>query len=136
MSLEEAREQLRRKSLELLDAPVGKVAALTIQVQRLRVTCAILREVETGVTDANTYKEMTLLNKLVTGKDLESEATKEQQAEDEAAATARLEERGIAADSAQRITRVLQSVMGARDVGPRPIDDDKDRDESADDPGK
>lgn len=128
LTLEEARELLKNKSLELLECPVGKVAALTIQIQRLRVLVIILREVETGVSDANTYKEMTLLNKLLTGKDLESEASKEQQVEEEQKATARLEARGIAPESAQRITRILQSVMGATHVEfkPDPTADDGD----------
>jgi len=145
-SLEDAQELLRLKSLELLDAPVGRLPALNIQVQRLRVLVILLREVETGVSDSNTYREMALLSKLATGTDFESEASKEQQVEEEAKATERLMARGIQPEAAQRISRVLQSVIGAKEMGftpkvitgpsPASFKLDDDDDELDDDPGK
>lgn len=88
------------------------VAELQMEIQRLRVVHMVLREVESSVFDPNTYKEMNLLNRMFTGRDLETEADKKDSAEKEAAASDKLQKLGADAGQAQRIARVLNSVMG------------------------
>lgn len=108
-SLQDASNLLRTKALELLGAGPARVSQLNVDIQKLRIICMVLREVELGVSDPNTYKELSLMNKMLTGKDLEVEDR--QTAEDEAQATAALESRGIKADSAARMMRALTSIM-------------------------
>lgn len=109
-TLQDASDLLRAKALELLDAGPARVSQLNIDIQKLRVLCMVLREVELGVSDPNTYKELNLLNKMLTGKDMEADENR-QTAEEEASATAALESRGIKAESASRMMRALTSIM-------------------------
>jgi len=68
LTLEQARELLRHKTVALLKADPVTISGLTREIQTLRVICQMLQEIEVGVTDPNTYREMSLLNRMVTGR--------------------------------------------------------------------
>lgn len=110
LDLEHAQQLLQQKTVALLKAEADTITGLTREIQKLRVICQMLREIETGTTDPNTYREMSLLNRMVAGHDLEAEAEKAKLQSDQGLVE-RLEGRGIRPDSALRIARVLQSVM-------------------------
>lgn len=134
LTLADAQAMLRQKAQELVTAPMEKVSGLNMELQRLRVLCVLMREAETGVLDPNSYKEMALLNRMVAGTDLESEADKQKRAEQEEAATATLEKRGVKPDSARRILRVLTSVLSKDANHDNPLDDTEPPDDEQADP--
>lgn len=117
LTLDDAVEKLRLKVSELVTAGPARVSGLNVEIQKLRIICMVLREIEMGVSDPNTYKELSLMNRMLTGKDLEAEAERQQTGIEETAATAALENRGIKAESASRILRALTSVLAAHDKG-------------------
>ena len=131
----EVESQLRERINELLTAEPSKLPALTIEVQRLRVAVLLLREMENQITDQNTYREVALLNRLLSGKDIESEAEKKKSMEDADKAARVLEAQGISPESAHRMAKALASVLpagtGGTEHGTRLIPDD---DLNADEP--
>lgn len=117
LTLPEAQELLRKKSVALLDAPKSKIAGMVLEIQRLRVLCILLSEATTGRPDPNTYKELTLLGKMTSGREEGFET--EESAETDAATRTLMTERGVSPASAQRLLRVLESVMAVKHDGPR-----------------
>jgi len=109
--LEEAKAKLAVLTNELLTAQPARLPGLTIEIQRLRVACMLLREVENNIADSNTYREVALLNRLLTGRDIESEAEKKKSVEDAEKAARVLGARGVTPASAHRILKILNSVM-------------------------
>lgn len=117
LTLPEAQELLRKKSVALLDAPKSKIAGMVLEIQRLRVLCILLSEATTGRPDQNTYKELTLLGKMTSGK--EEGFDDEESADADEASRDLMTERGVSPASAQRLLRVLESVMAVKHDGPR-----------------
>lgn len=118
LTLAEATELLRAKVLELLPAPPAAIPALNVEILKLRIICMVLREVELNILDPSASKEFALMNKMLTGKDLDAEAERKQTIEEEQAASTVLAARGIKAESATRILRALTSIMSAREEQP------------------
>lgn len=132
ITLEEAQEMLRGKTNELLSCPPDKTFfKLTIDVQRLRVACSLLREIETGVAEPNTYREMSLLNRLVSGATFESDDEKAEEDARIKVAEDVLTARGLTPDAAGRILKVLQSAAKGEKREP---DDFGGEDEADNDP--
>jgi hypothetical protein len=103
---------LNEKVRELLAATPETIQTLTLDIQKLRVAVSILREQGPGgETDPSIYKDMALLNRLISGQDLESTAQKQAQEKAIADAAGRLEQKGISPASAGRILKVLSAVM-------------------------
>lgn len=123
LSLEQAQDMLRAKAIEYVDASPARVSTLNVEIQKLRIICMVLREVELGVSDPNTYKELNLMNKMLTGKDIEGDADRQQTEQEEAEATAALEKRGLKAESAGRILRALTAILD-KSIPDEPTDDE------------
>jgi hypothetical protein len=102
---------LKAKLKELLHAEPSKIPGLTLELQRLRVAAMMITEMDEGVADPATYKELNLLNRMITNADLEGDAARVESEADIASATKLLTERGISRQSAQRITRVLTAAQ-------------------------
>ena len=134
-TVEEVTQRIKEKTGELLSAPPQHIPALTLELQKLRIAAMVLRETENGVSDPNTYKELTLLNRLMTGRDLETEAERQAAAAETDEAEKVLERKGISPESARRILRVL-SVIAPPSTGlsdeepPEPDDEPSSPDES------
>ncbi len=111
LTLAEAKRLLADKVQELVHAEPGRIPALTIEVQQYRVAVMLLREIENEITDQNTYREVALLNRLLTGRDIESEAAKKKSVEDGERAARVLEAKGISPESAHRMMKALSSVL-------------------------
>jgi hypothetical protein len=79
-------------------------------LQRARVTKLCLKEIVTDLADPTTYREMTLLNRLITGHDPEEEAAKRMDAEAELAAQGRLDAIGVDPESAGDLVRALNAL--------------------------
>jgi hypothetical protein len=114
LSLDEAKAELNKLSRELRTADAKRVKPLALQIQRLRVTILLLQEAHSGIADPSTYRELSLLAKMVEDKGLDDMT--EQDARDAAQQVAsereaRLASRGGDIASANRIVRLLQSVM-------------------------
>lgn len=115
LSLDDAKKLLQQKAQELLDADAKSLPRLTKEIQRLRVVLQILNEADTGESDPQVHKELSLLNKLITGKGLEGlEGDDEtEKRERHQKAEELLADRGVDPTQAGRFLRVLQAVMGA-----------------------
>lgn len=118
-------EAIERRILQLsVDAETAEdkeIPRLMRELQRARVAKLCLKEIVTDLADPTTYREMTLLNKLITGVDPEEEAAKRMQLEEELAAEDRLSKVGVdpeRADGLVRALNALSSLMNRNDDGP------------------
>lgn len=114
LSLEEAKGELNKLCRELRTADAKRVKPLALQIQRLRVTILLLQEAHSGIADPSTYRELNLLAKMVEDKGLDDMTEQEARDAAQQVATereARLAARGGDIASANRIVRLLQSVM-------------------------
>jgi hypothetical protein len=115
LSAADAKKLLQQRAQELLDADAKSLPRLTKEIQRLRVVLQILNEADTGESDPQVHKELSLLNKLITGKGLDGlegddEAEKRERQQE---AEKLLADRGVDPAQAGRFMRILQAVMGA-----------------------
>jgi hypothetical protein len=106
------KQHIQAKSSELLLAEPGQLQTLTQELQRLRVAMLMLREIVEDVADPTTYRELNLLNKMITGHDPSEEALRKEQAQGEQDAVERLANVGLTRESAGGMVRVLQSLQG------------------------
>jgi len=115
LSAKDAKALLQKKAQELLDADAKSLPRLTKEIQRLRVVLQILNEADTGESDPQVHKELSLLNKLITGKGLEGlEGDDEvERRERHQKAEELLADRGVDPAQAGRFMRILTAVMGA-----------------------
>ena len=121
----EAKTSVQRLTGELAAANADQIPELLQRIQRARVVWLLLSEIEAGTADPQTLKELSSLNKMLTGKDLgnpESESDKDRLAR----TTEMLAARGVSAEGVPQILRVLESVMsdGIRPHQPPPTDPD------------
>lgn len=130
-SLQEVLDLLKSKAKELLFCTAQRVPALQQEIQKLRIVAALYREMmPNALPDRDLYKEMNLLNRMMTGKDLEVEAERRQAEEDADRATERLKKNyGLNPQSANRIARAITAVVGGKNDGidesePQPIKPD------------
>jgi hypothetical protein len=129
-SLNDVKSLLKQKSKELLFAQPAKISFLQQEIQKLRVVYRIYREIEDNIVDDDLYKEMNLLNRMTTGKDLEGDAERrDADLAIERAATTLREKHGLELGSANRIARIIGTVAGRRDIvgelsgdEPEPVD--------------
>lgn len=116
-TLQEVQELLKTKAKELLFCQPQNISTLTQEIQRLRIVAALFSEIENRLQDPNLYKEMNLLNRMTTGKDLESEQIRRRADEEIEAAREKLERHyGVSPDSANRIARAIATVAGRNDI--------------------
>lgn len=125
LSAADAKKLLQQKAQELLDADAKSLPRLTKEIQRLRVVLQILNEADTGESDPQVHKELSLLNKLITGKGLEGlEGDDEtEKRERHQKAEELLADRGVDPAQAGRFMRILTAVMGAGGVNSGPDDE-------------
>lgn len=131
LTLAGAQQRLQAKVQELANADRKTLANLTIEIQQLRVVCMLLAEAEAGnrTFDPNTYREMSMLNRmLATGSGDADDpdamgALDDLRLEEEAAQ--RLAKRGITPDGAARLARVLGAAISRADAKSAPPDDDE-----------
>lgn len=127
----EARQKLAAKTQELLSTPADKLPYLVIEIQKLRVLCMLLAEAEEGgKSDPNTYREMSMLNRMLAagpGED-EGAAGDDLIAEEEAAT--RLAKRGVSREAIPGMLRILTAMSGRGPKAEPPKDDDEEGDES------
>lgn len=98
---------LAEKLRTAADADIPK---LNREVQRARVAMMVLREITTDLADPTTYRELTLLNKLVAQVEGDLEETVELEAQK---ATDRMAEIGVSPTQAEGLVRVLNALMSA-----------------------
>jgi hypothetical protein len=131
-SLDDVLKLLKMKAQELLFAQPNRVSALQQEIQKLRIVASLFREIEGNVSDADLYKEMNLLNRMMVGRDLDTEADRRKAEEHIIRTSQKLKDNhGMSPASAHRIAKVLGSVVGGNfdepgDV-PEPIDFEPDR---------
>ena len=106
----EVKQQIQQRSTEMLMAEPAQVPQLAQELQRLRVAMLMLREIVEDVADPNAYRELSLLNKMMTGHDPEQDALRREQEEAESEATERLSRVGLTAERASSMVRVLESL--------------------------
>jgi alanyl-tRNA synthetase len=128
---DQVQQLLKKKACELLLAQPQQVPELQQEIQKLRIVHSIFKEIENDFNDPNLYKEMNLLNRMMVGKDLESEAQKQKSTrEQEEAATKLKDSYGMSPEAASRVARVIASIVGGSQMEdlddepepPKPID--------------
>ena len=110
--LQAVKQRIQEKSVALLSAEPAQLPTLTQELQRLRVAMLMLREIVEDVADPTTYRELSLLNKMITGHDVEQEALRKEQVLGEQEAVDRIAKVGLSPESAGSMVRVLQSLQG------------------------
>lgn len=112
LELEDIKRIIKTETQKMLRASGAQLTAIVRKLQRLRVAKMLLTEVE-GPTDPALNRELQLLNKLMAAEGADGD---DGNAQDEAAARERvkqlLRDRGGSPQAAERIARVLSSVMG------------------------
>lgn len=109
MTAVEAKTIVQQLTGELAAATTENIPGLLQRIQRARVVWLLLNEVNEGVADPQTLKELNSLNKMLTGKDLGNPDPDEN---DRLAKTSELlASRGVSAEGVPQILRVLESVM-------------------------
>jgi hypothetical protein len=106
----EVKQQIQQRSTEMLLAEPSQVPQLAQELQRLRVAMLMLREIVEDVADPNAYRELSLLNKMMTGHDPEQDALRREQETAEAEASERLSRVGLTVERAGSMVRVLESL--------------------------
>lgn len=69
-----------------------------------------LREIAMDLADPTTYRELTLLNRMLTGHDPEEDAARQAQADEEEAGRQRLEDIGLEPESAGSMVKALSAL--------------------------
>lgn len=104
------RERLKGMATELLTAPPARVKQLGLEIQRTRVAMELLNEADTGQSNPDTYKELSMLNRMLAGEqDLDPTGDEVAQAEAEALLRAHT----ISPETAARIMRVFDSLSAS-----------------------
>lgn len=139
LTLEQAQQKLNSKVQALLSADPKTLPNLVVEIQTLRVVCMLLAETKEGNTvfDANTYREMAMLNRMIgkggTGLEDDDPNGALEDIKLEADAEARLAKRGITRDGAARLARVLGAAISRAgapaNTVPAPPEDDDEGDE-------
>jgi hypothetical protein len=109
------KQQIQLKSAELLEAEPAQMQHLTQELQRLRVAMLMLREIVEDVADPTTYRELSLLNKMITGHDPEQEALRREQQQGQQEAEERIARVGLTPAGAGSMVRVIQSLQAVMD---------------------
>jgi hypothetical protein len=118
--LKEVNLQIEHLVGDLLTADEKDIPKLTRQGQRLRVASLLLREIVMDLADPTTYRELTLLNKLLTGHDPEEEAAKEDAELEAAEVEARLAGVGVNPAAAGDLVRALNALRAVTEAHDRP----------------
>jgi len=106
----EVKQSIQEKSASMLTAEPKEVPLLAQELQRLRVSMLMLREIVEDIADPNTYREISLLNKMMTGLDPEEDAKRREQQQGEMDAQERMTDAGLDPERAGSIVRVLESL--------------------------
>lgn len=110
LDLQRVQQDLRVLAEKLRTAADADIPKLNREVQRARVAMMVLREITTDLADPTTYRELTLLNKLVAQVEGDLEETVELEAQK---ATDRMAEIGVSPTQAEGLVRVLNALMSA-----------------------
>lgn len=105
--LREVNQQILQVVGELSSCDEKDIPKVTRRAQRLRVMSLMLREISTDLADPTTYRELSLLNKLVAGGEVSEEETN---VLEEEAQRARLSDAGLDPDSASDMVRALRAL--------------------------
>lgn len=108
--LMDVKRTIQDRSAEMLVAEPSHVPRLAQELQRLRVAMLMMREIVEDVADPNAYRELTLLNKMMTGHDPEQEALRKEQILAEEEATERMARVGLTPEGASRMVRALDAL--------------------------
>lgn len=127
LTLAEARQQLAAKAQALPSVPQKDLANFLIDTQKLRVLCMLLAEAEEGKSDPNTYREMSMLNRLLAAGPTDDPSTGEDLLAEQAAGE-RLAKRGVSKESIPQIVRVLSAISSRMPSKPL-LDEDDEGDE-------
>jgi hypothetical protein len=106
--------KLKELATELLTASPARTKALKLEIQRVRCAAALFNEADTGESDPETYKELSLLTRMLADEDDLDEPTGDDVRHAEAEAL--LAERGINPDAARRMARLFESLSAAEDT--------------------
>jgi len=126
LTLAEARVRLAAKTQALPSAAPKELPNLIVEIQKLRVVCMLLMEAEDGgKPDANTYREMSMLNRMLAiSGPTDDEGIGDDLVAEEAAAE-RLLKRGVSRESIPQMVRILSAMSGRLPVPNAPDDDDE-----------
>jgi hypothetical protein len=108
------RHKLKELAAELLTASPARTKALKLEIQRVRCAAALFNEADTGESDPETYKELSLLTRMLADEDDLTDPTTDEVRHAEAEAL--LKERGIDPDAARRMARLFESLSAAEDT--------------------
>lgn len=114
LTVAKLREKLKAMATELLTASPARVKQLAQEIQRTRIAAALVNEAESGESDPDTYKELSMLNRMLAGEDTLDDPTGDEVRHAEAEAL--LASRGINPDVARRLMRVFESVSAAQET--------------------
>ena len=106
----DVKQQIQEKTAAMMMASPSDLTKLAQDLQRLRVAMLTLKEIVEDVADPNTYKELALLNKMMTGHDPEAEALREEQERGDEQARERLDRAGLKPEQAGSMVRVLEAL--------------------------
>lgn len=102
------RKKLRSYAVELLTAGPTRVKQLGLEIQRTRVAEKLLTEADEGTSDPDTYKELSMLNRMLAGEQDLDDPTGDEAALAEAEKL--LADAGINPDKARRMLRAMESL--------------------------
>lgn len=114
LDVQQLRHKLKELATELLTASPVRTKALKLEIQRVRCAAALFNEADTGESDPETYKEMSLLTRMLADEDDLDDPTGDEVRHAEAEAL--LGTRGIDPDRARRLLRVFESLGAAEEV--------------------
>lgn len=111
LTIESLKERLRGYAKELLTGTPARLKQLPLEIQRTRSAMQLLSEAESGVADPDTYKELSMLNRMVAGDDSLDDPSGDEVAQAEAEEL--LLTRNINPDRARRMLRALEAMNAA-----------------------
>lgn len=107
------RKKLKEMAAELLTAPPARCKQLSQDIVRHRAASKLLNEADTGESDPDTYKELSMLNRMLAGEQDLDDPTGDEALQNEAEAL--LKARGIDPDVARRLMRAFEALSVARE---------------------
>lgn len=112
----ECRTRLKELAKEMLSASPTRLKALGLEIQRLRLAEKLFTEAEEGTSDPDTYRELSMLNRMLAGEDDLEDPTGDEARLAEAEAV--LAGRGIDPARARRLIRTLENLNATPEPEP------------------
>lgn len=111
LTVEALKDKLRGYAKELLTGSPARLKQLPLEIQRVRSAMQLLTEADSGAADPDTYKELSMLNRMVAGDDSLDDPSGDEVAQ--AQAEELLLTRNINPDRARRMLRALEAMNAA-----------------------